>query len=114
MLLKRSGAKVAASDGRAASCKGLVQRICAACAAVLPLWVVPRQARCWAQSGCHERRNFASACGYQVSSVRWSWNKHKGRTDEDLRRCLASVWRPLMCWVWLNVHLIKKSGFVTM
>eukprot|EP00961_Rhodomonas_salina_P114939 1546539-Rhodomonas_salina.3 len=46
MLQEQSGAKVAA-DGRAASGKGLAQLIFTACAAVLPLWVVPRQeARC--------------------------------------------------------------------
>eukprot|EP00961_Rhodomonas_salina_P194418 2624837-Rhodomonas_salina.1 len=43
--------------------------ICAACAGVLPQWVVPSQEHCWAQSGCHERRNGASACGCQVSSA---------------------------------------------
>eukprot|EP00961_Rhodomonas_salina_P223946 3028429-Rhodomonas_salina.2 len=87
--------QVAAADGRAASCKGLMQLICSACTAVLPLWVVPSQECCWSQSCSHECRNVASACGCQVScgSVRWSWNKQEGHTDPI---CIG-VWRPSLC-----------------
>eukprot|EP00961_Rhodomonas_salina_P210764 2845836-Rhodomonas_salina.1 len=84
--------KAAVSDGCATSGKALVQWICAACTAVLPLWIVPCQALCWAHSCSHECRNVVRACGCQVGSLRWSWNKHKGRTAVDLCQSLASVW----------------------